>query len=42
MVSANGVNVEIGKPADVSSEKCNPPQAPGSTQGGMVARGVKK
>jgi hypothetical protein len=42
MVSANGVSVETGKPADVSSEKCNPPQVTGSTQGGMVARGVKK
>jgi hypothetical protein len=42
MVLANGVSVETGKPADVSRERCNPPQATGSTQGGMVARGVKK
>ena len=42
MVSANGVSVEAGKPADISSEKCNPPQAMGSTQGGVVARGAKK
>ena len=26
MVSANGVSGETGKPADISSEKCNPPK----------------
>lgn len=42
MVLANGISVEIGKPADISTEKCSRPQAATSTQGGVVARGVKK
>lgn len=42
MVSATGVSVETGKPADISSETCSRPQAATSTQGGIVARGVKK
>jgi hypothetical protein len=42
MVSASGVSVEVGKPADNSRETCSAPQAATSTQGGFVARGVKK
>jgi hypothetical protein len=40
-VSANGVSVEAGKPADISRETCSPPQAT-SAQGGIVARGIPK
>jgi hypothetical protein len=41
MVSADGVRVETGRAAEVSRETCSRPQAT-STQGGVVARGVKK
>jgi hypothetical protein len=41
MVSADGVSVATGRAADISRETCSLPQAT-STQGGVVARGVKK